>query len=254
MVMRVFVSFLFVLTLAAAAWAQAPQRVVFWSGDAGCGYKSRAFTAEDKVACSVVTTERGPVNSLTVNGVGLTVAFVEEGEYHVVAARITNSTDEFVMFDADVWGAAHFKSREDYSARRKPIVAETSIPTSLIIKSMAYGTKLGNSLDTFIAEGEKTSGTKSVRRPDGTVVRTRVIVPDENAKEAAARNTEIRSENTANEQRRIRRDALTTKTVPAKSFVKGLVYFRLVEKAGFVLFSFRVGDVNYVFRLPRSNK
>ncbi len=250
--MRLFALFLLVvLTLTAAVRAQTPQRVVFWSGDPGCGYKSRAFTAEDKVACSVTVTERGPVNTLTVNGVGLTVAFVEEDDYHVVAARITNSTDEFVMFDADVWGAAHFKSREDYAARRKPLVAETSVPTSLIIKSMAYGTKLSNSLDEFIAEGEKTSGTKSVRRSDGTVVRTRVIVPDEAAKESAARNTEIRSENTTNEQRRIRRDALTTKTVPANGFVKGLVYFRLVGKAEFVLFSFRVGDVNYVFRLPR---
>ena len=250
--MRILASFLFLSSIAAAALGQSAQRMVFWSGDSGCGYKSKAFTPDDKISCSVTTTERGPVNTLTVNGVGLTVAFVEEDDYHIVAARITNSTNEFVMFDADVWGAAHFKSREDYSARRKPLVAETSIPSSLIIKSMAYGTKLSNSLDTFIAEGEKTSGTKSVRRPDGTVVRTRVIIPDEAAKESAARNTEIRSENTTNEQRRIRRDALTTKTVPANGFVKGLVYFRLVGKAEFVLFSFRVGDVNYVFRLPRS--
>ena len=252
--MRILASFLFLLAVAAAAFGQSAQRVVFWSGDAGCGYKSKAFTTEDKIACSVVTTERGPVNTISVNGVGLTVAFVEEDDYHIVAARITNSTNDFVMFDADVWGAAHFKSREDYAARRKPLVAETSVPTSLIIKRMAYGTKLSNSLDEFIAEGEKTSGTKSVRRSDGTVVRTRVIVPDEAAKESAARNTEIRSENTTNEQRRIRRDALTTKTVPANGFVKGLVYFRLVGKAEFVLFSFRVGDVNYVFRLPRSKK
>lgn len=253
--MRVFALFFFVvLTLTAAVRAQTTQRVVFWSGDAGCGYKSKAFTAEDKIVCGVVTTERGPVNTLTVNGVGLTVAFVEEDDYHVVAARISNSTDEFVIFDTDVWGAAHFKSREDYSARRKPIVAETSIPTSLIIKSMAYGTKLSNSLDTFIAEGEKTSGTKSVRRPDGTVVRVREIIPDKAAQAAAAETSNIRAENTTNEQRRIRRDALTTKTVPANGFVKGLVYFRLVGKAGFVLFSFRVGDVNYVFRLPRSKK
>ena len=240
------------LTLAAISWSQSAQRVVFWSGDAGCGFKSKAFTSDDKISCGLVTTERGPVNTVTVNGVGLTVAFLEEDDYHIVAARITNSTDDFVMFDSDTWGAAHFKSREDYTARRRPIVAETSIPTSLIIKSLAYGTNLGNSLDTFIADGEMTSRTRTVRRNDGTIIRTREIVPDKEAKDAAVQKTEIKAENTTNEQRRIRRDALITKTVPAKSFVKGLVYFRLVGKAEFVLFSLRVADVNFVFRLPRS--
>lgn len=245
---------LFISALTANIFAQSPQRLVIWSGDAGCGYRSKAFTVEDKITCSSVATERGPVHTMTINGIALTAAFLEEDDYHIVAARIANSTPDFIMFDADVWGAAHFKTREDYSARRKPIVAETSIPTSLIIKSMAYGTKLGNSLDTFIAESEKTSGSKTVRRPDGTTVRVREIIPDKAAQEAAVRTSEIRAENTSNEQRRIRRDALTTKTVPANGFVKGLVYFRLVEKAGFVLFSFRIGDANYVFRLPRNKK
>ena len=101
--MKILALFLFLFAIAAAAVGQSAQRVVFWSGDAGCGYRSKAFTAEDKISCSVTNTERGPVNTLAINGVALTVAFLEEGDYHIVAARISNSTNEFVMLDADLW-------------------------------------------------------------------------------------------------------------------------------------------------------
>ncbi|HEX3102701.1 MAG TPA: hypothetical protein VHQ01_12945, partial [Pyrinomonadaceae bacterium] len=141
-----------------------------------------------------------------------------------------------------------------FYAGDKPIVAETSIPSRDIVRGMSSGAKLDNSLDTFIADSTMTTETKELRRPDGTRYKITVPVQDKQAKDEAVRRTETRTETITNEQRRIRSTALTAKSVPAEGSVAGLVYFRRVKKADFVVFSIKVEDTTFVFQLPRKTK
>ncbi len=60
-----------------------------------------------------------------------------------------------------------------------------------------------------------------------------------------------RREHAITKQERIRKYALTQKTVPPFGYAKGLVYFRRVKKADVVVFSFTILDSIYVFRLLR---
>ena len=217
--------------------AQNDRKVVFWSGDKNCGYKSVAFSVNDAVVCGTISTDRGPVSTISINGIGLAVAFLEESDFNLLAASITNRTRDVLMFDSDQWGAAHFKTRASFFAKEKPILAETSMPSRDIIRSMSSATKLDTSLDTFIADGQKTTEVREIRRSDGTVIRKAVIVPDKDAQEAAVRKGENMLKNMTNEQQKIRRDALTAKSVLPDSSVKGLVYFRRVKNAEFLMFS-----------------
>jgi hypothetical protein len=50
----------------------------------------------------------------------------------------------------------------------------------------------------------------------------------------------------------MRRNALVAKAVAPNSSVKGLVYFRRIKKAGYIVFSLVLDDTNYLFLLPRS--
>lgn len=246
------------LLLSAAAGAAVGQEVrplVFFSGDAKCGYKNKAAVAAGEAfGCATVETARGPVNSITYRGIRLSVAFLEDDDYNIVGAAITNQGGEPVYFDADAWGGAHFRKRSDFQERKQPMLAELSIPSRDIVREMSVGTKYENSLDTFIAEGQRTSEIKEIRRPDGTRYRIRTIVPDKDAQERAQQQSSTRSELTSTQQRHLRETALTAKSVAAGSSIKGLVYFRKVKDAEFSIYSISVGGTTYVFQLPRAKK
>lgn len=254
MTMRITLSLVILITSVIAVGAQRTTKMVFWSGDAECGIKNRFVTKDDKISCSSVPTDRGPVSTITHNGVDLSVAFIEDDDYHVVGAGITNHTTEPVFFDADFWGAAHFKNKSSAQERQKPIAAETSIPSREILRSLATGVRNESSLDTFIADGQKTNETKEMRRSDGTRYRVDVVVPDKDAQAAAARQNSDRATMVMKEQSRIRATALTAKSVRPESSVKGLVYFKRIKEAEFVIFSLSVADTTYVFQLPRVKK
>jgi hypothetical protein len=53
---------------------------------------------------------------------------------------------------------------------------------------------------------------------------------------------------------KLRENALTARYAAPGDSVKGLVYFRRVKKAGFVAFSFKLLDTEYVFLLPKAQK
>jgi hypothetical protein len=242
------------LTFATAASAQGGKRLIFWSGDANCGVKSRAIVLPETVKCEQVMTERGPVSKITYDGIALAVAFLEDDDRLIVGAHITNTTDEFIGFDTDIWGAAHFKTKSGFYAGDKPIAAETSLPTREMIREMARGSKLENAAGDVVADNQMTTETRKIRRPDGTEYTRTTIVKDKEAKEAETRQQFNRAENLTSEQRRIRSTALTTKSVPPGGSVKGLVYFNAYKKAEFVIYSLRVADTTFVFQLPRVKK
>jgi hypothetical protein len=252
--MKVLLSVLILMNSIVVAYSQGGGRVIFWNGDPGCGVRTKSIAAEEIFQCSSVQTDRGQVSTVTHNGVTLSVAFLEDSAYNIVGAGIVNRSDEFVAFDAEMWGAAHFKTKAAFQARERPVVAETSISTRDILRLMATGIKYESSLDTFIADGQKTVETREVRKADGTRVKVDVVVPDRETQQATVRQNMARAEMVVNEQRRIRETALTARSVQPGSSVKGLVYFRRVSNAEFVVFSLRVGDTTFVFQLPRNVK
>jgi hypothetical protein len=240
---------LILITAIITVHSQRGRNVIVWSGDKGA-----AITELDTVTCGSIPTERGPVSTISRNGIGLAVAFLEGDNYHIVAAHLKNTSPDVALFDADLWGAAHFKTKEGYYAREKPIVAETSVPSRDMLRGLATGVKLDSSLDTFMAEGQTTVETRQLTRPDGTKYKVDVIVPDPEAKEAATRHNAARLDMVTSEQRRIRDSALTAKTVPAVGSVNGLVYFRRVKSADFVVFSIKVDETYFISQLPRKKK
>lgn len=242
---------LILLILVSPALGQLTGRMVVWNGDPGCGFRSRSVPKDDVFVCTSVLTERGTVATISHDGVTLSAAFLEDDEYHIVGAGITNETPDPIFFDADIWAAAHYKNRDAFANRKKPIGAETSVPSRDILRVLATGVKYENSLDAFIADGIKTNETKIYRRSDGTTYRADRIIPDKEAQAAAARQNSDRAKMVMNEQRRIRRTALTAKSVQANSSVKGLVYFRRFKESEFVVFSLSVADTTYVFQVPR---
>ena len=229
--------------------AQQGGKIVFWSGDPGCGSKSKAFSASERFVCSSVSTERGPVSTIQHNGLMLSAAFLEDSKYHIAGVIITNQTSEPLQFDADNWGAAHFKSKAAFQERKKPLAAETSIPSRDILRIMATRLRYESSLDTFIAEGQKTTESREIKRPDGTKYNVNVIVPDKETQRSVARQNLDRADMVMSEQRRIRATALTSKSVQPGHSVKGLVYFRRFKGSQFVVFSLSIEDTTYVFQL-----
>ena len=252
--MRVILFGLIILTFLTAGSAQSPKKLIFWSGDANCGFKSRAVTARETIKCEQITTDRGPVSAISYEGITLAAAFLDDEDKIIVGARITNATDEVVGFDSDLWGAAHFKTKAGFYAGEKPIEAETSLPTREMLRSIAYGGRVTNSVGEFIADHQMTTESRRIRRLDGTEYTVTKIIPDKDAKETEARQQVSRNESLTKEQQRIRDNALTSKFVSPHGFVVGLVYFRLVKKAEFVVYSLSVGDTTFVFQLPREKK
>lgn len=252
--MRTILLGLILLTFTTASLAQGGKKMIFWSGDANCGVKSRAITAPETVKCEQIQTARGPVSKITYDGIVLSVAFLEDDDKLIVGANIKNTTSDIIGFDPDMWGAAHFTTKTGFYAGEKPIAAETSLPTRDMIREMSSDGRLVNSIGEFIAETQMTAETRRVRRPDGTEYIRTTIIQDKAAKEAEARQKENRNETLSNEQRRIRSTALTVRSVAANSSVKGLVYFRSHKKAEFVIYSLKVADTTFVFQVPRVSK
>ncbi|MFZ1701797.1 MAG: hypothetical protein WBO10_13875 [Pyrinomonadaceae bacterium] len=248
--MKIIVCALIVLTITVAGSAQSAKKLIFWNGEPRCGLKSKGIDKPETIFCDSIVTERGPVSTITYDGVTLAAVFLEDGDRLIVAAQIKNDTDQFIGFDSDRWGAAHFKSRIEFVERKAPLLAETSIPSRDIIRTMASGTRLENSLGEFMGDMQVVGETRDLRRDDGSRVKTTVIVPDQSAADQADRLEKTRTEVSSREQRRLRKTALTAKSVRAGGSIKGLVYFRRVNDAEFVVYSLKVANVAFVFQVP----
>jgi hypothetical protein len=222
-------------------------KVVVWNGDKDCG-KPNA-----QVTCEGLETPRGIVSVITdrPNDVSLAVSFYEEGDYIIAATHLKNTGQESLAFDSDLWGAAHYSKKENMRKGVKPTVAETAIPSRDLMRGIRSGTTIDNASDSFLAGITKATQVREVRQPDGTRKRQILIVEDQQAITDANLRNASRREASNTEQERIRKNALTQKSVPPDASVKGLVYFRRVKKAEIVVFSFRVVDSIYVFRLVR---
>jgi len=240
--------------IVAHAGAQAQRKTVVWSDDPACGWKSASVQASDVYVCDATVTARGQVSGISHNGISLAVAFLDDGPYLTVAVRVANGTVEPLIFDTDEWGAAHFKRREDFYSRKRPIAAETSLPSRDALRLLSGRARADNEIDEYLADVQQTIETVEVKRADGTRTRVKRTVPDSQEQEAAQRRSQARSEMALIDGAKLRRNALTAKTVLANDSVKGLVYFRRMKKAEFVVFTFALGDTNYVFLLPRENK
>ncbi len=246
--MRNTFALLIAIAAAAVTPAQSPLKVVVWSGDKNCS------RANPQVSCESLQTPRGIVSVINdpASSVSLGVSFFEEGEHIIAAAHIENTSDEPLMFDSDMWGAAHFSKKENARRDGKPMLAETAIPSRDLLRGIRSGTAVDSSADSFMASITKTGEVREVRQADGSRQRRLLIVDDQQAVRDARLRNDSRRKHSLSQQERIRKHALTQKTVPASGSVKGLVYFRRVKKADVVVFSFRVLDSIYVFRLLRN--
>ena len=245
--MRNIFAVLFALTAIAFAQAQSSTKVVVWSGDKNCGQPSGQFS------CHALETPRGSVSVVNdkANAVSIAVGFYEEDDHIIAATHLKNTSDQPLIFDSDIWGAAHFSKRESAQVGRKPLLAETAIPSRDLVRGIRSGTAIDTSADSFMASIAKAGQVREVRQADGSRQRRLVIVDDQQAVTDAGLRNQAKREASNNEQERIRKHALTQKSVAAFGSVKGLVYFRRVKKAEVVFFSFRVLDSVYVFRLLR---
>lgn len=252
--MRIFLSVLIIVLASAAALAQSGRKAIVWSGDPTCGFRSRSLDKLHTIRCDTIPTDRGPVSTISHDGVTIAAAFLKEESRFVAGVHIKNDTNEVVGFDSDRWGAAHFRSREDFAKREKPLLAETSIPSRDLVRGMASGTRLENSLGDFMSDMHVEGETREIRRSDGTRYKTTVIVPDKNAAAMEERVGKNRTEISGREQKDLRESALTAKYVRAGDSIKGLVYFRRVNAAEFVVYSMTVADVTFVFMVPWLSK
>jgi hypothetical protein len=245
--LRNALALLILLAATAVAQTQGRAKVIVWSGDKECG------RAGQQITCEALETPRGPVNVITdrPNDVSLAVSFFEDDDFIIAATHLKNTSKEALSFDSDLWGAAHFSKKENARSGGKPIVAETAIPSRDLLRGIRAGAARDSSADTFMASITKAGEVREVRQQDGTRKRQLVIVDDKQAVSDASMRTVSRREHSNSAQERIRKHALTQKTVPAEGSVRGLVYFRRVKKADVVVFSFRVLDSIYVFRLLR---
>lgn len=228
--------------------------IVFWSGQETCGWKSAPVEDAASYRCSSLPTGRGSVSVVVHGGVTLSVAFLEHDEFLIAAVQIKNSSAEPLNFDPDSFGAAHFKKRKDFIEGRKPIVAETAVPTREKVRELSSKVRTENSAGDLMADIQMTSEVVQIRRPDGTVYRVKRIVPDKQAQTDEEGMGEIRSGLARKKMSRLRENALTARYASPGEAVKGLVYFRRVKKAEFVVLSFKLLDTEYVFLLPKTLK
>jgi hypothetical protein len=227
-------------------------KTVVWSGDSACGWKNAAVNLTEVYRCTSTETPRGSVSSVVHNNVSLAVAFLDRDDLITVAVEITNRNPDPLMFDAENWGAAHFRGREDFISGKKPIIAETSIPSRDVTRQISRRATSDNSVDEYLADIQQTIETVEVRKPDGTRVRVKKTVPDVEQQQTAESRSESRTMLAKNSTEQMRRNSLTAKTVVGNGFVRGLIYFRRVKKAKYVVFSMTLDDTNYLFLLPRT--
>ena len=251
-VMQKVFSLLIVVFAFVSVYAQSVRpKVIVWSGDKACGHTSFIVSPNESITCESFNTPRGIVSVVNHDGINLAVGFLEDDDYIIVATRIGNTTDLPFEFDTDLWGAAHFETKDGCFKGKKPLVAETAIPSRDIVRGIKSGVNLDNSMDTFMASISKTSEVKEIKRQDGTRVKRVVITDDQEAVRVAGSRNDSRTEHATGQQERIRKTALTQKWLRPKGSAMGLVYFRRVTKAELVVFSFRLLDTTYIFRLLR---
>src|SRR5687767_15017675 len=128
----------------AASGQTAVRRAVVWSGETACGYKTKGIAPDESLACGPIETPRGYASTISHNGVNLAVAFLNDDDYMIVGTQIKNTTDAPFGFDTDLWGAAHFRTKDDYYKGHKPLLAETSIPSRDIVRGIKSGVVLDN--------------------------------------------------------------------------------------------------------------
>src|SRR5258708_17243254 len=158
------VAFLF-----AAVHAQNVQnKVVVWGGDKACGWKSRFILPDEFLTCESFATPRGIVSVVNHNGISLAVGFLEYDDFIIVATRIENTTNQPFEFDSDLWGPAHFDTKESFYKGNKPIRAETSVPSRDIVRGITSDVILDNSADIFLASISKASKVKEIITLDST--------------------------------------------------------------------------------------
>lgn len=241
------------LILAVSAYSQKLEdRIIVWGGDRSCGFRGQGFSSADEISCTALTTPRGVVSVVNYDGLSLAVTFIEEDNRTIVGALLKNTTDQTIDFDTDLWSAAHYRTVDGFYSGKKPILVERAIPSRDIVRGVMSGVAIDNSIDVFMAGISKTSVVKDVRKPDGTRTRKLVIVDDAQARSDAKERNDSRSEMAEDKLEKIRKTALIRKWIPANDSVKGLVYFRLLKKAELVVFTFKIADTLYVFRLPRN--
>lgn len=229
-------------------------KVVIWSGQDTCGWKSPAVEPTEQYRCFAVPTDRGTVSAVAHDGITLSVAFLDHDEYLIAAVQIRNSSREPVNFNPDSFGAAHFKQRKDFIEGKEPIVAETAIPTREKVRELSSQVRSANSAADFMADLQMTGETVNIRKADGSMGTGIRIVPDKQAKAQEHALEEMRSRAVEKKMEDMREKALTARYVAPGDSVKGLVYFRRVKKAEFVVFSFRLLETEYVFLLPKTPK
>ena len=244
------VSFLALAATAAAAQA-GPSKYVVWSADTACGRKNLLTSPDNAPSCQSIETPRGKVSVINYDELSLAVGFLEDGDYIVVATQIRNRSNMPFELDTDKWGAAHFERQEDFFNREKPLLAETSFPSREIVRGIKSGATIDNATETFMAGLSKTGVVKDVRRQDGTRVKQVMIGDDNEAINTAGVRNSARLDKASSDQERIRKSAFTQKWLGPLGDAKGLVYFRRVKKARLVVFSFRILEVTYVFRMLR---
>jgi hypothetical protein len=233
---------------------QGADKVVMWSGQPTCGWKSARARAAESYKCFALPTGRGSVSSIAHDGLTLSVAFLDHEDFMIAAVQIKNSSRDPLNFDPDSFGAAHFKERKDFIEGKKPIVAESAIPTREKVREMSSQVRTDNSAGDFMADIQMTSETIAIRKADGTVARVKRIVPDKQAQTDEESMGEIRSSVAQKKMAKMRENALTARYAAPGEAVKGLVYFRRVKKAEFVVFSFTLLDTEYVFMLPKTQR
>ena len=98
-----------------------------------------ATRAVTQVSCESLQTPRGIVSVINdgASSVSLAVSFSEDGDHIIAATHIKNTSDEPLMFDSDIWGAAHFSKKESAGT-----VAGPSSPKLRSRRAISLGDKI----------------------------------------------------------------------------------------------------------------
>ena len=242
------------LLILCTAGGLAQRRYVVWSGEQDCGAKGGGIFGSEVISCSSVETPRGTVSMLSHDGLTLGIAIIEEGELLILGAQIRNSTPAVIQFDTDLWGVSHFRKISDPTDRVKPLAAETSIPYRDLVGGANASAAKDSAIDVYLAENSKTARTREVRRPDGNRTRSTVVLPDEDAVRMADDRVVSRRALAGEEKEKYRNSPLARKWLAPNTAVAGLVYFRRYRKAELVIFSIKLRDTTYIYRLSRDRQ
>lgn len=248
----ILLAFLFIFI--PAVNSQEAKKVIVWGNTHGCDYKNEIVAKTEPLKCSALATERGQVLAIEHNGLKIVVFLTQKDDTLNLGTALANITKEPILFDSDNWIASHFRTPEEFRDGTAPIFAERSFPSRDILRGLRMEAAQRSSLDKYLADSQVTRRSAEYKRPDGTRTRMLVEGSNEEDQERASQRAETRKRITQEKQAEISKNALTAKTVPPESTVKGLVYFRRVRKAKFYVFKLPIADTTYVFPLAQNAK